>query len=100
MDLHHRVPQIVSERRSGVVNPILVEGLHCFGPCDQVVEWVITAVEKLENVSHEMSFFYQVHVVVRLFHQIEGFSFEVGVKFLLVDEVPVLHGARVIEGYA
>ena len=91
MDLHHRVPQIVSERRSGVVDSVLVEGLHCFGPCDHVLEWVVAAVEELENMSHKMSFFYQVHVVLRLLHQVEGFSFEVGVKFLLVDEIFVLH---------
>ena len=91
MDLHHCIPQIVSERHSGVVNSVLVEGLHCFGPCDHVIEWVITAVEKLEDVSHKISSFYQVHVVLRLLHQIEGFSFEVGVKFLLVDEISVLH---------
>ena len=82
------------------MDSVLVEGLHCFGPCDHIVEWVITAVEKLEDVSHEMSFFYQVHVVLRLLHQIEGFSFQVGVKFLLVDEIFVLHCACVVEGYA
>ena len=82
------------------MDSVLVEGLHCFGPCDHVVEWVIATVEKLEDMSHEVAFFYQVHVVLRLLHQIEGFSFEVGVKFLLVDEIFVLHGAYLLEGYA
>ena len=58
MDFNHRVPQIVSERRSGVVDSVLVEGLHCFGPCDHIVEWVVASVEIFEDVSHEASLFY------------------------------------------
>ena len=60
MNLHRRDPQVVSERRPGVVDSVLVEveGLHCFRPCDHVVEWVVASVEILEDVSHEASFFY------------------------------------------